>query len=78
MREVKQRPRFHCDFCSRVSTRDAMERHERICWKNPNRHCDICNGEGRYYEDYGEGLGQWLDCYFCAQYDPGMYPSGGP
>lgn len=69
LREVKTRPKFHCDFCNRTSTKDAMEKHEIICWKNPNRHCESCNDTGVYREDYGSG---YLDepCYFCKQMKP--------
>jgi hypothetical protein len=72
VREVNQRPRFHCDFCSKVSTRAAMERHERICWRNPDRVCDLCHNAGRVYEGYGEGLGQYVDCYYCAEFNPAI------
>lgn len=75
MRLVKTRPRYRCDYCRRVSTEEAMKRHERICWLNPNRTCDICGGKGRYTEVYGDlvyegdcGLSQEVDCYFCSQF----------
>lgn len=35
--------RHYCDYCKKaMSQRPAMERHERVCTMNPNRHCDIC------------------------------------
>ena len=43
--KTKQVTRYHCDFCKKSSGRkDAMERHERICFSNPNRKCPICEG----------------------------------
>lgn len=35
-----------------------MKRHERICYKNLNRECDVCEGEGvEFYAALGEDLG---------------------
>src|ERR1039458_3706726 len=43
MRPVKTRPRWRCDFCRYSSSSvTGMEVHERRCWKNPNRICDLC------------------------------------
>jgi hypothetical protein len=70
MRPVKTKPRFKCDFCTKVLTFAAMERHEKICWKNPNRYCELCKNEGvitEYFEGYG---GVEHPCYFCEKYDP--------
>lgn len=71
MRLVKQRPKYHCDFCSRTSTKEAMEIHERICWKNPNRYCETCKGTGKVYEDDGGyAYGRMVDCWYCKEFDP--------
>ena len=69
MRLIKTLPRYHCDFCSRTSTREAMVRHERICWGNPDRVCPSCKGKGVYEEDFGAGVYK-EPCYFCGQRDP--------
>jgi hypothetical protein len=53
-----------------------MRRHERICFRNPNRTCDICGGKGVYTEVYGdlveEGDGGLRDdnakCPFCWEF----------
>jgi len=66
VREVKQRPKFHCDFCSRTGTKTAMEDHERICWKNPNRVCAMCNNRGTIPNYWGGEE----PCYYCSQFDP--------
>ncbi len=42
MEIVKTKQRYKCDFCSRRSTKKTMETHEKICWNNPNRHCELC------------------------------------
>jgi len=69
LRLIKTRPRYHCDFCSHTSTKAAMEAHESICWKNPNRHCPSCNDTGFYREDYGGGY-QDEPCYWCKKLTP--------
>lgn len=63
MRPVKTQPRFRCDFCRKVSTRAAMEKHERICWNNPDRYCDLCDNKG--YHDDGYPSGE--PCHYCSQ-----------
>lgn len=69
MRLVKQRPKYHCDFCNHTSTKEAMERHERICWKNPNRYCDACQNTGKMREEYDYGAFIETDCWACSQFD---------
>jgi hypothetical protein len=70
MRPVKSKPKFRCDFCNHTSTKVAMERHERICWKNPNRYCDLCNNTGEMDVDDGMGYRYSEPCYWCKQFDP--------
>lgn len=44
-----------------------MERHERICWKNPNRFCENCNNRG-YHSEHENGIIYHQEpCYFCSQ-----------
>lgn len=70
MRVVKQRPKYRCDFCRHTATKDAMERHERLCWKNPNRWCDTCGNTGRATVEYDYGMKEAVECWFCKQFDP--------
>lgn len=74
MRLIKTLPRYHCDFCSHTATQGAMERHERICWLNPNRHCESCNDTGFYpgeaYDELGMLPGE--PCYYCSKRDPAV------
>lgn len=66
MKPVKTLPRFKCDFCKRRSTKAAMERHEKRCFRNPNRFCDNCDNKG-YIEEYIEEQGSYrIDCHFCG------------
>ena len=44
MKILKSVIRYKCDYCSRVNIqKPAMDRHERICYLNPNRECYISN-----------------------------------
>ncbi len=57
-RLVNSKPRFRCDFCRYQATEPTVIRHERFCWNNPDRFCDLCQNEG------------WIDdreCYYCAK-----------
>ena len=65
MKEVWQKPRegryiYECDYCKRRNVREeTMERHEKMCFYNPNRsECPWCgDASGKvwivdnYYED---------------------------
>ena len=77
MRLVKQKPKYKCDFCKKIAGIKAITRHERVCYKNPNRECDMCYGEGRMERGYlGENLGYVSDddvCYACSN----AYEAGG-
>ena len=52
MHEIQQPPRpartiYGCDFCKRTNVWKAtMERHEKMCYYNPNRECEFCDGSG--------------------------------
>lgn len=72
MKPVKTKPRFKCDFCRRVSTKGAMETHEKICWKNPNRYCELCDNRGYVRECYDEGICSDEPCIYCSQFKKSM------
>lgn len=59
---IKTRPRYRCEFCRHIATTPAIERHERICWKNPNRYCDLCENTGNIHEE-----GHTFPCPYCGQ-----------
>lgn len=67
MKLVKQRPKYRCDFCRHTSTKEAMEVHERRCWKNPNRFCDACDNTGEMLID---GYRGYQECWACKQFKP--------
>jgi len=69
MKLVKTRTRYRCDFCARTSTRAAMEAHERMCWRNPDRHCPSCNNTGFYPRESWEPE---EPCYYCSKRDPDL------
>ena len=56
MREIQIPPkpattRYGCDYCKRTNARKVtMERHEKVCYYNPDRVCPICDGSGRIEE----------------------------
>lgn len=71
---IKTRPRFKCVHCqSYRATLPAVEKHERICWKNPDRFCPLCQNEGFYEIDpYGDApfsMEQTVECHYCAKED---------
>ena len=76
MREVKVQRRFKCDFCKRRSVKSAMERHEKICFRNPNRFCDECKNTGIVRNHVaGDGITEpaYYDehpCVYCSKRDP--------
>ena len=67
---VKTMPRFKCDFCNKRSIKRVMELHEKRCFRNPNRFCELCENKG-YTEEYYEGIGtRKTDCPYCSKFDP--------
>jgi hypothetical protein len=69
MKPVQSKPRFRCDFCRFQATEPTVIKHERICWRNPERHCPTCNNTGviAWVEDiypYNE------PCPYCARFNP--------
>lgn len=69
MRPVKTQPRFKCDFCSKVATAPTIERHEPLCYYNPDRYCHLCDNTG-VTSEYFEGYGSVDDpCYWCSEYN---------
>ena len=37
-----------------------MEKHEKRCFRNPNRFCDACGNTGKVVE---------VDCTYCSKFD---------
>lgn len=74
MKSVKTQPRFQCDFCKRRSTRSVMEKHEKRCFRNPDRFCDECGNTGEVtinVSDIADGVGGSFQssCPYCSKFD---------
>lgn len=64
--------KYKCDFCKRRGVKSAIERHEKICFRNPKRFCDLCNNTGEIIDDInGDGsLVSKEPCPYCSKFDP--------
>lgn len=72
MKAVKTMQKYKCDFCKKRSIKTAMERHEKVCFRNPNRFCDYCENKGYTWETELEGYpSHKVDCPFCSRFDAG-------
>lgn len=69
MKLVKSLPKYKCDFCKRRSVKSAMERHEKICFRNPDRYCELCKNTGYTGNDYDEPK---VPCYYCKGFNKKM------
>lgn len=77
---VKTLPRFKCQFClSYRAALKAVDRHEGICWQNPNRYCDFCENKGVIEESYPEVIGSNAihsrPCPYCSKEDKAVTAS---
>ena len=74
MKPVKTIQKYKCDFCKRRSTKSSMEAHEKICFRNPKRFCELCKNTGEVIEDInGDGsLVSHEPCFYCSKFDPKM------
>jgi hypothetical protein len=76
MKKVKTIQRYQCDFCKKRSIKSVIEKHEKRCFRNPNRFCDYCNNKGYTTECHGDliedgdcGLSERVPCPYCASFD---------
>lgn len=69
MKEVRTQKRYQCGFCKRRSNKPSMEKHEIICYKNPNRYCETCKNTGEITDDInGDGsLVSREPCPYCPK-----------
>lgn len=68
MRPIKTKPRFRCGFCRFTATAPTVEKHEKICWLNPNRLCPLCQNKGYTIDVIDEGLTHKEPCYYCSKF----------
>jgi ribosomal protein L37AE/L43A len=66
MIEVKTLQKYKCDFCKKRGIKSAIARHEKVCFRNPDRFCENCKNTGKV-EDAEYGL---IDCHFCSRFNP--------
>ena len=61
MRKMPLKERYKCEYCNyiRLSTKLVIQ-HEKICYKNDNRDCPICDNEGVEFYNAG-GLGGYVE-----------------
>jgi len=70
MKPVKTLQKYKCDFCTKRSVKSAMEKHEKRCFRNPNRYCDFCENVGFTFEVIADGIGAVkVDCPYCSKFD---------
>lgn len=69
MKEVRTQKKYKCDFCKRRSIKSAMERHEKVCFRNPNRYCELCENKGFTveWENAGE-IRIEIPCPYCSKF----------
>ena len=71
MKKVKTMQRYKCDFCNKRSIKSAMERHEKICYRNPDRFCELCQNTGEVDEGI-EHYSNMQPCHWCSKFDKEM------
>lgn len=70
MKAVITRQKYKCDFCKKRGIKTAMEKHERRCFRNPNRYCDYCENKGYTNEEENDGEVRWQEpCVYCSKRD---------
>ena len=68
MKQIRTMPKFRCAFCKRATTKRAMELHEKICFKNPDRYCDFCQNRGYVMEPFDvPECAVRVPCCFCSK-----------
>lgn len=70
MKIVKTLQKYKCDFCKKRSIKSAMERHEKVCFRNPNRFCPECKNTGEVEVVLVEHYTSVEPCRFCSQFNP--------
>ena len=74
MKAVKTIQRYQCDFCKYRSVKHICERHEKRCFRNPNRFCDRCQNTGKYMQEidtpYETVSEVEMNCPYCSKFNP--------
>lgn len=73
MKAVKTMQKYKCDFCKKRGIKSAMERHEVICFRNPDRFCTTCKNTGKEEVTidgpYGDLVLIEQPCTYCSKFD---------
>lgn len=68
MRRVRPFTRFRCDYCRKTGGARSITRHERVCYKNPNRFCPLCENDKNGIWVAGDGRTEpayYMPCDAC-------------
>ena len=83
MREISIPPkkattRYGCDFCKKTTARKiTMERHEAMCYYNPDRNsCPMCGDASGTMENYTGYGSQYSDCPPCKTAEEALRQRG--
>lgn len=73
---VKSLPKYKCQYClSYRAILRSVNKHEIICWQNPNRYCDMCKNTGKVGLGVGDNIDSqelYEDCYYCSTEDKNL------
>ncbi len=47
-----------------------MNAHEKICFRNPNRFCDLCKNTGKTIIDAPIDGTYYEPCFYCSKFNP--------
>lgn len=65
---MKTKPKYRCQFCRYAATLPSVEKHEKICWRNPDRFCPNCKNTGQQYLIGGDGDPMYTEpCIYCSK-----------
>lgn len=67
MKIIKTQPKYRCDYCKKTGVKYSIEKHEKRCFRNPNRYCDYCENKG--FIDGGHGNSAIEKCPYCSKFD---------
>lgn len=71
MKPIRTHQRYKCDFCSKRGVKWTIEKHEKRCWGNPNRYCEVCDNTGEasvaWYDNGCHREYKIVECPDCSQ-----------
>ena len=72
MEKVRTMQKYKCDYCQKRSVKHVIEKHEKRCYRNPNRFCDYCDNKGYTMVDVADYHTIKVDCPYCKKFDEKM------